>query len=222
MPCENIHSALHYSTDTTSVIETTEPPTKKTRVHKDYLFDEEFPDKQTAIAALNQENVWSYYYENRSSKGLRVSYRCNTIKSRSTQQCEAAVYLLYHAENSNVSLFRSTSAHTHSETSMDAVFKFIPEAEALIREMFARNVKPKAMKFALVEKGFGAPPQSKLESFLKQLRASKYGKEKLHLGTLEAWLTENLNVPNDEREAFIVNFEIDDDETAPRFRFVFN
>lgn len=196
-----------------------EPPQKRRRIHKAWLFVQTFPDKPAAEAALKVENCWSYHYDNTSRLGRRVSYRCNAIKSRSKNQCKAAAYLLYHSENTDISLFRSSSAHTHDEEVADLVFKFSPEAEALIREMFQQNMKPKGMKIKLVEKGHEVPPNSKLETLLKTLRASKYGKEKLNLGSLEAWLIETSTVPQDEREAFVVNFEVDScDNSAPQFR----
>lgn len=112
--------------------------------------------------------------------------------------------------------------HSHEEEGVaeNLVFQFSPEAETYITEMFNLNLKPKAIKIGLVTKGYPVPPPSKLETFLQKLRAAKFGKEKLHLGTLEAWLIECSIDPVDERDAFVVSYEIDGyDEKDPRFRF---
>lgn len=175
------------------------------------------------MAAIDKEQCWSQYYQNKSLSGLRVTYRCNAVKYRSQKQCDASIYVLYHSENSSVSVYRTVAIHKHDEQATDVslVFKFTPQAQALIAEMFKQKLKPKAMKLMLIENGHGAPPQSKLESYLKKLRISKFGKAKLNLGTLGAWLKNNLTVPESELHPFIVNYEIDhdhDDKFGPRFR----
>lgn len=200
--------------------ESNEPPSKKRRVHKVFSFDATYPDKRSAVTALSEEACWSYYYKNDSEKGTRVSYRCNSVKFRSKKQCEAAVYLLYHSHSCEVSLFRSSSAHSHEDEDTETAFQFTPAAIELVTEEYNRNTKPKGIKAALVLKGHPAPPATKLASFLKKLRATKFGKDKLHLGTLESWLLEKLTAPENEQEPFIINFEIDSFEDDPRFRLV--
>lgn len=151
-----------------------------------------------------------------------MTYRCNEVKFKSERQCEAQIYLLYHSENSDISLYRSSSDHKHDVEGVTTVFKFSAEEEALIREMFKQNLKPKSIMFALAEKSTAPPPASKLQSFLKTLRQVKYGKEKLHLGTLEAWLKESITVPHDNLQPFVANYEIDTtDDLTPKFRLVF-
>lgn len=199
------------------------PKPKKRRLHSDWLHHKTFPNKSAAVAAVVAEKTWSYHYENDSQSGIRVNYRCNAVKFRSKKQCSAKVYLLYHSHDETVSLYRCTLDHTHEDetVSENLVFKFTPDEEAYIIEMFNHNAKPKAIKVGLVAKGFSAPPASKLESYLKKLRAEKYGKNKLNLGTLEAWLAESSVEPADERDAFVVNYEVEcDDEDSPKFRFV--
>lgn len=181
-----------------------------------------YPHKAAAVDALKEENCWSYYYENTSNDGRRVSYRCNAVKFRASKQCDAKAYLLYHSQDTTVSFYRSTSEHSHNEAEIaeTLVFKFSPEAEAYITDMYNNKMKPKSIKLALVTKGFGVPPKAKLDSFLKKLRAAKLGKDKLHLGTLEAWLIDSSNQPEDDKDAFIVNYQIDSyDEDEPKFRF---
>lgn len=181
-----------------------------------------YPNKAAAVEALNEENCWSYYYENYSSDGRRVSYRCNAIKFRASKQCDAKAYLLYHSKDTTVSFYRSTSGHSHDEAEIaeSLVFRFSPEAVACITDMYNNKMKPKSIKLALVTKGFGVPPKAKLDSFLKKLRAAKLGKDKLHLGTLEAWLIDCSSEPADDKDAFIVNYQIDSyDDDEPKFRF---
>lgn len=147
--------------------ESSEPPSKKRRIHKVFLFVATYPDKISAVTAVTKEACWSYYYKNSSEKGMRVSYRCNSVKFRSKKQCEAAVYLLYHSDSCEVSLFRSSSTHSHDDEDTETAFQFTPAAIELMTEEFNRNTKPKGIKATLVLKSHPAPPAAKLASFLK-------------------------------------------------------
>lgn len=196
------------------------PPPKRRRVHKEWTHIETYPDKKSAEEAVAEEKLWAYYYENTSERGRRVSYRCKAVRFRSKQQCDAAVYLLYNSRDTTVSLFRSASDHTHDKEGVreNLAFNFTPEVKAYIEELFSYNLKPKNIKYKLAEKGYNSIPSAKVDSFLKKLRTEKYG-EPLHLGTLEAWLAGSLSEPEDERDAFVVSYEIISyDESEPRFR----
>ena len=61
---------------------------------------------------LDAEPHWSKMKPIDSSQGLRYEYRCNKCKSRGPQ-CSAAMYLLYHKSDTNVSLFKTIAEHDH-------------------------------------------------------------------------------------------------------------
>lgn len=200
-----------------------EPASKRKRIHKKWFLEETFGSKQQAIEFIQSEQCWSYYYANKSTTGLRITYRCNKMKFRG-KQCEASVYLLYDSTNSSVHFYRSESIHTHEQDDYldNAVGKISGEIEIEIRRMFENKMKPKAILFNLVKNGLVPPSKAKLTSFLAKLRKDKFGKDRLDFGLLGKWLKEKNTIPNDEHEPFVVDFNIhidDQNEMNSFFRF---
>lgn len=200
-----------------------EPQPKRRRIHKDWVFERTFVNKADAAAFVEAEKCWSYYYKNKSSAGVRINYRCNLMKFRGAQ-CASGIYLLFDSRNQSVHLYRIDTVHTHDneENAENAVNKISGEIETEIRAAFEANQKPKAILYNLVRKGFNPPSKTCLNNFLVKLRKEKFGSETLNYGTLEQWLAENVEVPPNENEPFIVNYyvHIDDDNFEnSKFRF---
>lgn len=196
---------------------------KRRRIHKNWSLEKTFRNKNEAIKAVESEQCWAYYYANESSTATRITYRCNAMKFRG-KQCDAGVYLSYDKRNSDVQLYRCELPHSHdSEACKQNVRNTIPiEIEAAIRELFNHNVKPKAILYNLVLKGHQPPSKARLTTLLTKLRKEKYGEEKLNFGTLQKWLIESSNVPDDECEPFIVNYDVhidEADDSKNEFRF---
>lgn len=189
------------------------PKQKKRRIHKNWTLEQTFKSKHEAIAAVESEKIWSYYYENKSDSGVRVNYRCNLMKFRG-QQCASGLYLLYNSQNEDVHLYRADSPHTHDDdgNKENAVNRIGGELEAEIRSLFEHNVRPKAILYSLVRKGFTPPTKSKLTTFLNKIRKQKFGTEKLHFGTLEKWLEESNSVPLNDDQPFVVAYKVRTDE----------
>lgn len=199
-------------------IENEVPRPKSRRIHRIWLPETTFKTHAEATETVSKEGCWSKYFENKSKSNVTVTYRCNSVKFRGAQ-CEAGIRLVYPETSTVVELFRCTSPHTHDENS-NIVFRFRAEEQQLIRELVQKGTKRKAISTALVMQGFLAPPQTKLQSFIKKVKAELNGGVQLHLGTLEQWLSETSVVPEDQTEPFILSYEInDEDETAPKFKF---
>lgn len=197
------------------------PAAKRRRLHKDWSFDSTFKSKVEAVAAVESENCWAYYYQNKSAAGVRINYRCKSMKFRGPQ-CAAALYLLFDATNTSVHLYRSDSPHTH-ENNSNAVNTISGELEREIRLLFERNTKPKAILYHLTRNGFEAPTKTKLNNFLTKLRNEKFGSERLHFDTLEMWLKDCMDVPLNESQPFVVAYEVNVDDENPtnsKFRFL--
>lgn len=210
-----------YVTDNDDSTETPRP--KKRRIHKSWALDQTFKSKKEAVAAVEKEEIWSYYYENKSDAGVRVTYRCNLMKFRG-QQCASGLYLLYDSRNANVHLYRADTPHTHDDDANkeNAVDRISGELEAEIRSLHEHNIKPKAILYTLVRKGFKPPSKSKLTTFLNKIRKEKFGAEKLNYGTLEKWLEETNSVPSSDNQPFVVAYEVhtdDDNDENCTFRF---
>lgn len=189
------------------------PKPKRKRVEKKWINEKTFAFKTKALDAIEQENCWGYHYENKSAAGIKITYRCNFVKYRG-QQCAAAIYLLYDATNLDVHLYRSDSAHNHDDENVksNAVNKISGELETEIRSMYSIGMKPKAILYNLVRKHFTPPKKEKLVSFLVSLRKEKFGSEKLHFGTLEQWLKDSSNIPDDENDPFVVVYNVNMNE----------
>lgn len=141
------------------------------------------------------------------------------MKLRGTP-CAANVSLLFDSRSSKIFLFRSDAQHTHSESATQ-VFRFTEAEEAFIKELVEAGTKPKQIKYNLVKKNMQIPSDTKLNSILAKLRNEIYGSEKLHIGSLEKWLRENLPVPNCDTDPFILNYETDiSNKQNVKFRFL--
>lgn len=197
--------------------------TKRKRVSKDWILEKTFATRQAAMDAIESEKCWGYHYDNKSDAGRKVTYRCNLVKARG-QQCSAAIYLLYDATNTSVHLYRADSAHTHDDEicQNNVVTKISGILEAEIRSMFELGMKTKPILFNLTMKGLTAPPKAQLTTFLTKLRNEKFGAAKLHFGSLEQWLKECNEVPENENQPFVVSYNVKVDDSKPdnsTFRF---
>lgn len=186
---------------------------KRRRIHKDWIRDQTFGSKSEALAFIETEETWSYYYKNKSDAGVRITYRCNLMKFEG-QQCAAGLYLLYDSRNTDVHVYRADSPHDHDddEKKANSVNRISGELEAEIRHLFELNTKPKSILYRLVKKGFVPPTKAKLTTFLTKLRKEKFGSEKLHFGTLQKWLKESSVIPKKDDEPFIVAYDVYVDE----------
>lgn len=204
----------YISTETNSI--DTQPKPKKRRVHKSWTLDRTFQSKSEAIAAIESEKIWSAYYENTSTAGRRVNYRCNLMKFRG-QQCASGLYLLYDSRNTDVHLYRADTPHTHDDDNnkTNAVDRISGDLEAEIRSMADNNLKTKAILYRLVTKGFVPPSKSKLTTFLTKIRKEKFGAEKLNFGSLEKWLSEENAVPSGDNQPFVVSHAVHIDDDVP-------
>lgn len=201
-----------------------QPKPKRRRMHKEWTFVDKFESKADAVAAVNREKCWSYSYENKSSAGLRVNYRCNLMKFRG-KQCAAGVYLLYDSTNNSVLFYRADAIHTHDddENKENAVNKISGEVEAEIRKLFEQKRAPKGILYDLVRQGLKAPSKSMLTTFLAKLRREKFGTQKLHYGSLEKWLKESSEIPLSDDQPFVISHVVNVNDNIPeesRFKFV--
>lgn len=194
------------------------PQPKRRRVHKQWIFGRTFESKKEAEELMKDK--WSYHYPTGSENGRRVVYRCPKVKFRGPQ-CDAAAYLRFDSKSGKVQLFIADCEHTH-ENSANAVEEIPDDVKKVIEDLFENNVTtPKLMTTNLLKKNIELPLDAKLKTFLKHLHKAKYGKSRIHCGTLEKWLEENTALPDDASKPFILNYEMNcEDETNVDFRFI--
>lgn len=193
----------------------------KRREKRNFNWDKSavFPGLNEAVKTIKAENLWSFYYQNRSSDGLRKYYRCNKVPKRG-QQCDAALYLLCREDTTDVVLFKSKGNHNH-ENLREAKLGLSEDTKKMIEELFDLKLKPKKIYEKLIEKGFKPKNKKQLENYLTFLRRKKFGESKISLGQLEAWCESHSALPEEDNKPFVVSFEIkyedeledDEDET---------
>lgn len=123
------------------------PQAKRRRIHKNYVHEKTFESKADAAAYIEAENCWSYHYENKTTAGIRINYRCNLMKFRGTQ-CTSGLYLLFDSTNANVHLFRADAVHTHDDENNkhNAVVKISGALETEIRSLLTASLLSRERK----------------------------------------------------------------------------
>lgn len=62
-------------------VDAAQPKAKIRRLQKNWLLEMTFDCKDDAMEAINKENTWSFGYDNDTSAGKRITYRCNKVLS---------------------------------------------------------------------------------------------------------------------------------------------
>ena len=71
---------------------------------KNWTFYRKYPTAEEAEEAVKSDEMWSKMTTYSTSKGERVTYRCN--KARKDCPCPKGLYLLYHCDSQQVSYLR--------------------------------------------------------------------------------------------------------------------
>ncbi|CAF3358563.1 unnamed protein product, partial [Rotaria socialis] len=58
------------------------------------------------------KDKWPKHYTNHTENGRMVYYRCSKAKLRGSQ-CSLSIYLLYHADNDKVTIYKTEAEHNH-------------------------------------------------------------------------------------------------------------
>ena len=68
-----------------SIYEPTQPPRKKTRIMKNWIYKTTFEKKEEAMLQFDQEGLWSKVRAYDTISGRREDYQCNKVPSRQLQ-----------------------------------------------------------------------------------------------------------------------------------------
>ena len=154
---------------------------------KTWILVQTFEDKLSATEFIKNEQIWSHDFRNHTSDGVKVYYRCNTIKSHSVK-CPASIHLLYDATSNSVQLFKTNNDHDHSEKCISKKSKVADDVMQRIKSLFEEGKKPKFIRQQLGDEGMNVPTRIKLNNILAILKTAKIGNSSMSLGELEAWL----------------------------------
>lgn len=196
-----------------------EQPTKKRRIHQQFVYERTFDTLDGAMEMVESENCWSKYYQTSSVVGKRLKFRCNLVKYHG-EQCAASIYLLFESRSAKAHLHRSVDNHNHNEN-VNMVVDISDEAKAVISEIYELGItRPKRVLETLMAKNLPIPDKKLLIVHLKKLRKELYGNEYIDMVKLKNYLIENEKVPESKSEMFIVDYQISIDEETPFFRFL--
>lgn len=194
-----------------------EPPAKRTRVHAEFVYDRSFNTKIEALALVKSMNL-SGYYKSDSEAGESHLLRYNHVKFRG-KQCAAKGYLLYDSKSTEIHFFKTVADHDHDQN-VNAIYE-IPEAtKNEIKNMYDLGVTSrKRIINNLLLRKIELPNDRKLVTFLKELKTEKLGERNINLIDLKKWLEDNLIIPIDKTQPFVVNFTASLNEKKSRFQF---
>ena len=131
---------------------------------------------------IKGEKIWSYLYTNKTKDRDRLNYRCNQVKAREIQ-CKAKLYLLYHAKEESVSIYKTASEFNLNGTRNIG----IPEVVKLfINEQIVNGVnKPKRILSNIEGNDLLIPKINQLNNYLKQYRDLTFRVSKISMSELK-------------------------------------
>lgn len=182
---------------------------KVRKVRHEWILCNKHNNANEATAFIKSEKIWSYFYTNKTTDGDKVIYRCNKVKARETQ-CKAQLYLLYHAEEEDVSVYKTTCEHTCNGSKNIGIRD---DVKLFINEQIKSGVnKPKTILSNIERNGLQVPKASQLNNYLKQYRDKNFGVSTISMGELNEWCESKSNIPINDDEAFILYHEIGDND----------
>lgn len=220
---EGYSELSHYQSSSESEDEQEQPGQRKRKPKRQRSWDmkQTFPSKDAAILYVASEACWSIDKTNHTQAGTKVLYRCKKVKRRGVQ-CDAGLYLLYDASSLSVHLYRTSADHNCS--TLDQATQRLPDAmKAEIETLYkVHRTKPKRIFEMLKEKGFTPKSVMQISNFLQNMKKNEYGPASISLGSLEEWCQQHCAPPQDEDDAFVVDYcaNYPDDDNDASFRLV--
>lgn len=116
---------------------------------KGWLVEKTFPDAPTARNSMISEKTWSLHNKQVTENWTKYYYRCSKGKSNGPEKCQREAYLLFSSDSKRVTLFKTTSDHTHSQIISNknqiSNNKITPEMKEKIEKFYKMKLKPKAI-----------------------------------------------------------------------------
>lgn len=170
---------------------------------------------------VTKERIWSKSFPNKTSAGEKVYYRCRLVKSRGVQ-CAAGLYLLYHSNNSKISLFRATNEHTCDQITTVSTIVIDPKVQSTVRDLLvSKHMKPNAIldvinrDTEIVIK----PSKNQVNNIVSSIRKELNITMTISLSKLNDLIEPLTNVPEDLEKCFVAAYEWDT-EPIPFFRIL--
>lgn len=169
--------------------ETSMPFSKKTRgKSRCYYLDKTFDSQELAEAEIMKETFWSKNNRCPSKIGDKQFYRCNLAPYRGAQ-CDASLYLLFHADSNQFSIYRTQCAHSHNERKLSVPL----ETRVEIDKLYDRGIKTPRLIIDQLGKipDIKVPLLKDLYNYLASLKLKKRATVKTNLKELASGCQEH-------------------------------
>jgi hypothetical protein len=110
----------------------------------------------------------------------------------------------------------TSNNHNHES---DKTVGFSIEVQDLIKKLFDEHYKPKTIRRKIAEANLPVPTKNQLAHILQKLKKTKFGRYEISLGELTKYCEEYSAVPEEQDEAFVLKYEVEDDDDI-KFRFL--
>ncbi|CAF1030510.1 unnamed protein product [Brachionus calyciflorus] len=213
---------------------------KRTRIQINYSFTREFENIEQAYQFLKDDsnNIWSRLRIRKTNDGDKDCYKCN-IKN-----CRSKLFILFHDESESVSLWNSDILHEHSSNSDEKIYGINQITKDQIGILYRTRVKTatnilyahrekvseyKDKKFdvdqdeinPLYVPGLQIPTKLQINNYIHNTFKPKieFGegkkKSKFSYGDLQFWVENNLTIPDNEHETFVLDYLIEYNPLIP-------
>lgn len=185
----------------------------------DWEKSQTFNNNCEALEAVGNEKTWSKISKFTDCNGHHiVKYRCNKVKLRG-EQCSAALRLVYHAQTTEVSLYRSNLEHDHDTIISKSKSRLTVEQKEKIANLFEEDdrIKPKSVIKKFANSNILLPTKLQVSNYLAILRKNKFGPCSLSLGELEIMLINKSVINDNESTPFVLNYNVDYDQETFKF-----
>lgn len=178
-----------------------------------------FESEKDAITFLKAQKTWSRKYTHDCSEGEKVYYRC-TSAPRKGPQCKANLYLLRPHTTTTCEL-RSSGDHTHNENTEAGIKNDAIRAKVLL--LAKGHMKPIAIRDQLLAEFPEAivPKIVSIRNLLNRKNLTRNNESVLSIGEMIRWIEKNMNIPETDLDAFVLNYECSEIGANDRFmRFI--
>lgn len=180
-------------------------------------FEVEFHTEVQLKDFLMNEGCWSIRTSSMTERGHKTVYRCKHVKKRSSTQCAASIYTLRNdvtndgsdSEHAVYSVYRKEAAHTH-EGHTNQVTGLKPAIRQKIIEYHKNGKLPMSIFYEMVDDKDIAetekPSLRAIRNAIAKFKKDEFGAEPLTMRSLKNFVAASRNIPDDEDEAFVLNF----------------
>lgn len=172
--------------------------------------EREFANEQELNAFMKKEKNWSALKTEHLVKGIKTTYRCNNVKRRG-KQCSSGIFTLKLPDR--IRLYRKSADHTCDQSDNKVKAKVDETVRKYIVDQYELGNRPATIKHNLRKmKDTITQPTAQQVTHIINHSKKKLPSPHVSIAEMEAFYNEHKDVPDDEDDPFVVNFEC----SAPR------